>query len=127
MCPLVTPDFVEQKLEPGTYLAKIVSCEHKKSKTGTPYLNWKFETIGSMPDHQWVYAGTGLTGKGAQILKALIQAAFDPKYESGPIDTDILINCEVMITVEKNFNPDGSESPYLRISKFEKPSDSFEA
>jgi hypothetical protein len=107
----VTPDFNEKTLAPGTYLAFIAACEQKTGKqSGAPYLNWKIDVSG-----QWVFHMTGLSGKGAQALKALIRAAKDPNYESGEVDTDTLIGCRINITVDYGINPDGSQSKYLKV------------
>lgn len=116
--PVITPDFADRpKLAPGIYPARVIGCEMKQSKSGSPYLNWKFETETSNPanNRQWVYTGTALVGKGAQLLKKIICATLDPAYESGPIDTDQCIGCEVKIQVDRALNADGSESPFLMV------------
>lgn len=114
----ISPDFSERKLVPGKYNAVIVGCEQKTSAKGNSYLNWKLETqtLESATTGHWVYLMTGLSGKGAQILKTLIQCAKDPNYQGGDIDTDELINSHVTITVDKGIKPDGSESPYMVVT-----------
>lgn len=111
----VTPDFNERSLPPGTYRARILSCEMKQSKKGTNYLNWKLETIDEEYPNQWIYMMTGMTGKGAQKFKELVQAAYDPSYEGGEIDTDLLLNCEILITIDRGLNQDGTESKYMQV------------
>lgn len=127
MCPLITPDFEEKpQLPPGEYAAKIVGCEMKTSKKGTPYLSFKFETLDS---RQWVFTNTGLSGKGAQLFKAIVKAAYMPGYESGPIDTDKLLGRTLNVKCDFQVNPDGTEGKYVQVfdvAPFEDPFDAFE-
>lgn len=114
----ISPDFSERKLVPGTYRAVIAACDQKIAKEkGTPYLQWRLETqtLESATSGFWVYLRTGLSGKGAQILKNLIQCAKDPNYQSGDIDTDELIGCHVTIKVDKGIKPDGTDSQYMEV------------
>lgn len=130
MAPMITPDFSENpSLSPGTYPARVVSCDLKQSKTGTPYLNWKFETETRdfATNRKWVYLSTALSGKGAQMLKAVVRATLDPSYDGGSIDTDRCIGCSVVITVDKRINPDGTESPYLMVTDVKPDPEAFDS
>jgi hypothetical protein len=49
-----------------------------------------------------------------------VQAAKDPNYENGPINTDELIGSMVTISVDKQLNQDGTESKYLMVTGIEK-------
>jgi hypothetical protein len=126
---MITPDFSENpKLPPGTYPARVISCELKTSKTGSSYLNWKFETEtrDNATNRKWVYLGTALTGKGAQMLKTIVRATINPGYEGGAIDTDKCVGCAVMITIDKQYNPDGTESQYPLVMDVKADPDSFD-
>jgi hypothetical protein len=131
MCPIVNPDFSEgPKLQPGSYSAKIIGCEQKQSRQGSPYLNWKFETQthDRATDRQWIFLATTFSGKGAQLLKSLVKAAKYPAYEGGPINTDELIGSLVTLTVDRNYNQDGSESHFPRVIEIATAShDDFDA
>lgn len=126
MCPVVTPNFDESPtLQPGEYGARIIGCEVKTSKNNTPYLSFKFETLDT---RQWVFTNTGLTGKGAHLLKSIIRASYLPDYESGQIDTDQLLGKTLGIKVDFGMNQDGTQSKYLQVyevAPFEDPFDPF--
>jgi len=109
----VTPSFEEpQDLAPGKYRAQIIGCEQKTSKKGNAYLNWKFE---EQSTHAWVYLMTGLSGRGAQMLKQLVQSAGWKHYQDGPINTDELMGRILTIQVDRLMNPDGTPGKYLQI------------
>ncbi len=115
---MIKPDFSEApKLPPGFYRAKIVSCTSKISQNKVPYLDWKFETISNDPatNRRWVFMSTTYNGKGALRLRDMVRAAIDPSYDQGPFDSDLLMGKEVMITVERVQNKDGSENPYPQV------------
>ena len=115
---IINPDFTElPKLPAGHYRARIVGCKPGVSQNGTPYMTWKFETVtnNAVTNRRWVFLSTTFKGQGAQLLKQMVRAAYDPSYEQGPIDTTHLMNREVMITVERITNRDGSEQKYPQV------------
>lgn len=113
MAPIVTPSFEEPSgLEPGSYRAMIIGCETKISKKGSPYLNWKFEELST---HSWIFLMTGLSGKGAQMLKHLVKCAGFPHYEGGPINTDELLGNIVTVKIDRLMNADGTPGKYTQV------------
>lgn len=127
---IIQPNFEEQQgVPPGIYRARFASCEQKTGKTsGKPYLNWKLVIEHSNPNihGQWVFLMTGLTGKGATIIREIVRATIDENYESGPIDTDAINGFPVEIRVEQGFNQDGSVSKYPAVTEIMPVSDAAE-
>lgn len=119
--PIVTPDFENNrpKLVPGPYRARILSCEQKTSKQGASYLNWKLETIDG-GHRNWVYLSTTLNGKGAEMLKKLVQCTINSTYGFGAVNTDEMIGKTLIVHVDRNYNQDGSESPFPRVVDLER-------
>ena len=118
---MVEPDFSEASLlEPGVYVCKVNSVEHRMSKQGRPYLNWKLETGTGV----WVYMSTGLSGKGAQKLKALVRATKYPNYANGPIDAHEIVGSFVKAQIAKQIMPDGTEGKYFEVIEVSPVSDS---
>ena len=125
---IVNPNYDElPQIQPGVHRLRIKGCEHKHAKNGNPYLNWKFQIEGGPNAGATVFHMTGLTGKGAQALKALVRAAFDAKYESGPIDTDHLVGFPFQGRLERELNPDGTEGKYMKVMEVFPPADSKQA
>src|SRR3990167_4475074 len=115
--PNISPDYTEaEALHPGSYICQIISSEVKKSQKGNPYVNWKLKT---MPGGVIIFHSTPIAGRGAGMLKHFIHCAGDTSYEDGPYDTDILNGVYVSVTVYKNIKPDGTESPYPKVTKVE--------
>lgn len=125
--PVINPDFSERTLQPGQYPAIIVSCEQKISRAGNPYLSWKFETqtMDKATDRQWVFFATTFSGRGAQLIKSIVQSSINPKYESGPINTDDLLNQRVLVKVEKQLDANGSEGKFLTVTEVSKCPETF--
>lgn len=122
MCPIIEPDFSERPpLQPGKYRAIIKKCEVKTSQKGNTYLGWVFE---AEPDNTWVYLNTTYSGRGAQIFKEVIRAAVQPAYEGGPVDTDTCIGKSVLISVDRDPNP---QQKYPIVTKIEADPDSFDS
>ena len=115
---IVNPSFEERPpIPPGEYPAKIIGVDQKTSKKGNAYLNWKLELKSGGPGvkGRWVYHSTVLSGPGSVGLRKLVQAAGHPNYEVGPFDTDDLIGEYIVVTLEKNFDQMGNESPFPKV------------
>jgi hypothetical protein len=117
----IEPDFSEEAvpLPSGIYQAKLLSCQQKLSQMGNPYLNWKLEIQSPNPKFRGhlVYYATPLAGRGVGYLKRLIQAAYQPAYESGPFNTEDLIGRLITVTLEKNLDQSGKDTGYLRVTE----------
>jgi hypothetical protein len=117
MCPVIHPDFSESSgIQPGIYPAKIRACEQTKSRfDDSDQLKWAFEVdTGHRQPFTMLY-WTALSGRGASSLKQVVQAAYNPKYESGALDTDYLINRPCRVRVEKEAKREGQEKQFVRI------------
>lgn len=118
----------EQSLPPGTYLARILTCEEKVSKTsGNSYLNWKFETISENPawHKRWVYMATVYNKKGAERFAELARAVFGPSYNGGSVDTATMLGKQVCLQLGKDIQADGSEGKYMRVEAITSPEDNI--
>lgn len=115
---LITPDFSEavgfDAVPPGVYNVRVGGYEQKTSQKGDAYLSWKLMIFGAEGDfaaanNRTLFLTTMLKGKGAGILKSLLQAAI-PDYQPGQaFDPDAIVGAELKVTAQKNIKPDGSE------------------
>lgn len=116
-------------IAPGTYKAKIISCDAGKSKAGNDKIVPKFEIyVGDQKRSRQahlVVSGEGSAGfdqllratKNTQLADAFRNKNLNPKPS---FDTDTLVGQEVMVVVEENlYTPEGG-SPQKRdqISSF---------
>lgn len=111
----VNPNFNEEARElipDGVYPVRILGGEIKQSKQGNPYINWKMAIDEGRFKGRWIFLMTGLSGKGAAVLKELVRVTADPSYESGEIDTDDLVGFPFQVRVSQAFKPDGSPSDF---------------
>ena len=115
MAPMVSPNFEESSIVPGTYGVRVKSCQQKTSQSGNPYLSWVLVVDGGPYNGSWIYHNTPFSGRGATMFKDFVRAAYDPNYDSGPIDTDLLINCALQVEIERGLNQDGTESKYMKV------------
>lgn len=115
--PIIQPDTSQAEdmspIEPGTYRAKVVSCESKNSKEkGTPMIVPKFEvTVNGSDKPRKRQAYLVITGPGAggfdQLLRAtgfgkLADQLKDPAVQpKPPFDTDQLVGQECQVVVEE--------------------------
>jgi len=109
--PVIQPDTSAaqsmEAIEPGTYFAKIISCEFKVSKQGNPMIVPKFDiTVDGKPRSRQSYLV--VTGEGAfgfdQLLRAcgfqqLADQYRDPNQPNPPFDTDSLVGQELNVTI----------------------------
>lgn len=113
--PSINPDFKEaETLHPGSYICQIISSEVKLSGKGNYYVNWKLKTV---PVGATLYHTTPISGRGAGMLKHFIHCAGDSSYEEGSYDTDNLNGVYLSVTVDKNIKPDGTESPFPKVTR----------
>lgn len=100
MCPIVTPDFSEDRPnEPGSYICRIVGSEMKTAKSsGKAYLSWRLVT----KDGRTVFYNTPIMGKGAERFKTLVHMAGDESYKGGAYDSDRLIDRFVSMDLSVN-------------------------
>lgn len=134
MSPMLNPDTsaaedFSQPINPGTYKARIVSCDVGKSKAGNPKITPKFKINVDGKDRTRV-AHLNISGEGSigfdQLLRAcnmedLAEAYHDPQVSpKPPFDTDSLIGQELMVVVEENlYKPDnGPEQKRDQISGY---------
>lgn len=112
--PIIQPDLTEVKatgpIEPGSYPAKIVSCEFKTSGKGNPMIVPRFEISVGDDDVRTRDAYLVITGAGAYGFGQLLRACgFDrlaEQYEDKSLaqkpafDTDELIGQTCMVQIE---------------------------
>lgn len=80
-----------EKIEPGTYLARVESIEQKMSQAGKPYLNWKFNLVGGEYDGRKAFYMTSLSPNALWKLKDTLINAFGFSTEdlAGAFDIDV--------------------------------------
>ena len=80
-----------EKIEPGTYLARVESIEQKMSQAGKPYLNWKFNLVGGEYDGRKAFYMTSLSPNALWKLKDTLINAFGFSKEdlAGAFDIDV--------------------------------------
>lgn len=106
--PIVTPDFEEKRLIPGWHNGVVIGAEVRTSKAGKPYVLWGI----SVESHNLRFM-TGLSGKGAQALRALVRATYNPAYDAGEVDTGLVVGHPVRCNVVEEPGEDGRL--YLKI------------
>lgn len=79
-----------EKIEPGTYLARVSNIEERTSKAGKPYLNWEFTLIGGDVDGRKTWYMTSLAPNALWKLKDMLVKAFgrDKEEVSGNFELD---------------------------------------
>lgn len=109
--PIIEPDTSEVKeytpLDPGVYVAKIVACEFKTSKSGNPMIVPEFEiTSGGGTRKKRSYLV--ITGQGAYGFDSLLrsvgfteQADKMKAGEKVPFDTDDLIGLSCNLQMDQ--------------------------
>ena len=80
-----------EKIEPGTYLARVESIEQKMSQAQKPYLNWKFSIVGGEYDNRKAFYMTSLAPNALWKLKDTLIKAFGFTKEdlAGAFDLDV--------------------------------------
>jgi hypothetical protein len=127
MAPMISPDFTESTgLQPGLYIAHIRKGEQKESRNGNPYLNWVLEVDTGHGKTILMFYATPFSGRGAGLFRTIVQAAHDSNYQSGTINTDLLINKPIQVRLEKETNPDGTQGKYMRVVEVLPVSDAYE-
>jgi len=79
-----------EKIEPGTYLARVKGIEQKMSQAGKPYLNWSFTIVGGTYDGRVAFYMTSLAPNALWKLKDTLIKAFGFTKEdlAGEFDFD---------------------------------------
>ena len=79
-----------EKIEPGTYLARVEGIEQKMSQAGKPYLNWKFNIVGGEYDGRKAFYMASLAPNALWKLKDTPIKAFGYSKEdlAGEFDFD---------------------------------------
>ena len=95
-------DSAFELIEPGKYLARLVSCEQETSSSGNPMAVWQWQIVGGPHAGKELRSYTSLQ-EGAQIsLKEhLVAFGCDPKSKVTP-DTDKYIGRKAYLTVGKS-------------------------
>lgn len=136
--PVLQPDTSQAQdfttpIEPGTYHARIVSCEAKKSKQGNSMIVPKFEITLADGKTRSRQSYLVIVGEGAMGFDQLLRAVHmteladqlrDPSVSPKPsFDTNSLIGQELQVVIEPNiYKPEGGQeqkrdqiSGYLRV------------
>lgn len=123
--PIINPDTTQAKdfspLDPGTYQAKIVAVESKKSKKNNPMIVPTLAiTVPGRTDAREKQAFLVITGEGAygfdQLLRSAGFADIADKYRDPsvspkpPFDTDALIGRSVQVVIETQMYDKGDGS-----------------
>lgn len=79
-----------EKIEPGTYLARVEKIEQKMSQANKPYLNWTFTIVGGQYDNRKAFYMTSLAPNALWKLKEMLVNAFGKSKEelAGAFDFD---------------------------------------
>ena len=98
-----------EKIEPGTYLARVKKIEQKMSQAQKPYLNWTFVIVGGDYDGRNVFYMTSLSPNALWKLKDTLIKAFGMEKEElageFDLDTESLIGEEVAVVIsEEEYN-----------------------
>lgn len=92
-----------EKIEPGTYAARVEKVEQKTSQAGKPYLNWTFNLMGGEYDGRKAFYMTSLAPNALWKLKDTLIKAFGFSKDdlSGvfDLDTEELIGMEVALVI----------------------------
>ncbi len=119
--PVITPNTADMEdltpTEPGTYPAKIVSCEATKSKAGNAMIVPKIEVSAKdekgKPVTKTRLAYLVTEGKGTSGFDALLRAChmdeIADRYRNGervPFDTDSLIGQEILVVMDQEMYDD---------------------
>lgn len=92
-----------EKIEPGTYLARVEKIEQKMSQAGKPYLNWTLQLMGGDVDGRKTFFMTSLAPNALWKLKDCLIKAFGYTKDdlSGQFELDIeeLIGQECAVVI----------------------------
>ena len=79
-----------EKIEPGTYLARVTKIEQRMSQANKPYLNWEFQIVGGEYDNRKAWYITSLAPNALWKLKDMLINAFGKSKEelAGEFDFD---------------------------------------
>lgn len=66
-----------EKIEPGTYLARVEKIEQRMSQANKPYLNWTFNIVGGQYDGRKAFYMTSLAPNALWKLKEMLINAFN--------------------------------------------------
>ena len=79
-----------EKIEPGTYLARVEKIEQRMSQANKPYLNWTFNIVGGQYDGRKAFYMTSLAPNALWKLKDMLVNAFglDREDLKGSFDFD---------------------------------------
>lgn len=112
--PLIETDFSEAKtfelLPVGDYNVRITDSALKKSqRTGNSYIAWTFEIFNSPTGNgRRLWCNTTFHGKGAGMLKSLIDATLLQNFAGGAFNTDLLMGKECVANIKHEPKQDGS-------------------
>lgn len=70
-----------EKIEPGTYLARVSKIEQRMSQAQKPYLNWEFTIVGGEYDGRKAWYMTSLSPNALWKLKEVLINAFGKDKE----------------------------------------------
>lgn len=98
-----------EKIEPGTYLARVGKIEQRMSQANKPYLNWEFTITGGQYDGRKAWYMTSLSPNALWKLKDVLINAFGKDREDlagdFDLDTEELIGEEVALIIgEEMYN-----------------------
>jgi len=126
--PVLTPDTSEAEdfatpIEPGTYKARIISCEAGKSRAGNDKIVPKFKIrVGDGERTRvahLVVAGEGASGFDNLLRAAKMSDLADAYKDKAlktkpPFNTDSLVGVELMVVIEPNLyhNPDTKQDEH---------------
>lgn len=115
---LVTPNY-DDGIKPGVYEARLKDAFVKNSKAGNKYIGWVFvinpnTASGTEQGGEEVFHNTMLEGKMAFMTRRVVKC-FKSDYEEGPFETMDFIDKKLMITLDRNYMPDGSISMYPKV------------
>lgn len=121
---LVKPDFSEvaEEVGPGTYRGVIKSAEMGKwEKSGTEYVNWTIETVGSQDpknNGRKIFHKTPVSGKGAFRLQDFYKAAMGQSLTAAGFDTQMLLGRQIELTLVEGVNrATGEKTGYIEVDK----------
>lgn len=122
--PEVLPNFSEvnefENLADGTYPVRVFGVEGRKTKDGTPYLNWTLKVFDSpepRANGRIIFHNTPISGQYAYILRNFLKAA-NPEYPGGKFDTDDFIGRALEVTIKNKPDPKtGAPSKYPSVTK----------
>ena len=79
-----------EKIEPGTYLARVEKIEQRMSQANKPYLNWTFNIVGGQYDGRKAFYMTSLAPNALWKLKDMLVNAcgLDREDLKGSFDFD---------------------------------------